>query len=220
MMYRGLSLACIAVACASAAPALSQTVDFNDLHSNSTYLVGSPLTEGGYSFDATPGHTFLVWSANDFAQFNPDPTGAALGTQDANTVISVSKVGGGAFTLNSIDLTDIYNGGYSMYGNYGGTVQFTFNYALGGSSTQTFDIDGAEGWQTASLNITGLSSFSIQGLQTFLNLFQIDNMVTSQSGGDETSSPAPEPASWAMMLIGFGAMGAALRRRRASVTFA
>lgn len=30
----------------------------------------------------------------------------------------------------------------------------------------------------------------------------------------------PEPATWAMMMVGFGATGAALRRRRAMVTFA
>jgi hypothetical protein len=35
------------------------------------------------------------------------------------------------------------------------------------------------------------------------------------------SSPAPEPASWAMMLIGFGAIGGAIRsRRRTTVSFA
>lgn len=32
--------------------------------------------------------------------------------------------------------------------------------------------------------------------------------------GLETASAVPEPATWAMMLLGFGAMGAALRSRR------
>ena len=31
---------------------------------------------------------------------------------------------------------------------------------------------------------------------------------------------APEPASWAMMITGFGAIGAAMRRRRTAVSFA
>jgi len=30
----------------------------------------------------------------------------------------------------------------------------------------------------------------------------------------------PEAASWAMMVAGFGLMGAALRKRRTSITFA
>ena len=32
------------------------------------------------------------------------------------------------------------------------------------------------------------------------------------------TATAPEPTSWAMMLIGFGAMGAAMRRRRTSLS--
>lgn len=39
--------------------------------------------------------------------------------------------------------------------------------------------------------------------------------VTVAAAG--TAGAVPEPASWAMMVIGFGAMGGALRRRRASV---
>ena len=36
----------------------------------------------------------------------------------------------------------------------------------------------------------------------------------------DVGSPAPEPASWAMMLVGFGAIGAATRsRRKAAVSF-
>ena len=32
--------------------------------------------------------------------------------------------------------------------------------------------------------------------------------------------PVPEPATWAMMIVGFGAMGAAMRRRQARVRYA
>lgn len=34
---------------------------------------------------------------------------------------------------------------------------------------------------------------------------------------DEPSGPVPEPASWAMMIAGFGLTGAMLRRRRAVI---
>jgi hypothetical protein len=43
------------------------------------------------------------------------------------------------------------------------------------------------------------------------------------AGGSQGIGPAaavPEPASWAMMIMGFGAVGAGLRRRRATVAFA
>jgi hypothetical protein len=34
------------------------------------------------------------------------------------------------------------------------------------------------------------------------------------------TAPVPEPASWAMMIVGFGVVGGVMRRRRAAVTFA
>lgn len=47
--------------------------------------------------------------------------------------------------------------------------------------------------------------------------------VTGEVGGPAEFefglSPAPETATWAMMVMGFGVLGAALRRRRASVAF-
>jgi hypothetical protein len=40
------------------------------------------------------------------------------------------------------------------------------------------------------------------------------------TGGDDATLPAvPEPASWAMMVAGFGLAGAAMRRRRSAVAF-
>jgi hypothetical protein len=36
-------------------------------------------------------------------------------------------------------------------------------------------------------------------------------------GGTLTTAPAPEPAAWAMMLLGFGALGGVMRRRGVSL---
>lgn len=46
----------------------------------------------------------------------------------------------------------------------------------------------------------------------------IDSVTVTEAGGD--ISAAPEPAGWALMLIGFGALGAGLRRRRAGLVAA
>jgi hypothetical protein len=38
--------------------------------------------------------------------------------------------------------------------------------------------------------------------------------------GTRSTTDVPEPASWALMILGFGGIGASLRQRRARVTFA
>jgi len=214
-----LSLAAGAFALSAAMPAFAQTVDFNDLHSDSTYLISSLVTSGGYSFGVNPGHRFLIWST-EYPLFDADPDGAALGLQDGGAIVDVAKVGGGAFRLESIEMDDIYNGGYSMYGNYGGDVQFTFNLASGGSVIQSVTIDGAAGWETFNFGGIALSSFTITSVSTRFGLFQLDNMVTRPIGEARSLAAVPEPASWAMMLMGLGILGAMLRRRQVSVCFA
>lgn len=63
---------------------------------------------------------------------------------------------------------------------------------------------------------TDLSAFSYQGLSFWAyNLkynftFNSNNMVTSISA----ESDVPEPATWALMLIGFGGVGSTMRRRK------
>jgi hypothetical protein len=44
--------------------------------------------------------------------------------------------------------------------------------------------------------------------------------LSARNQGQVYTSPAPEPASWAMMIVGFGIVGAATRRRRVRVTIA
>jgi hypothetical protein len=53
-------------------------------------------------------------------------------------------------------------------------------------------------------------SLSFHGLQ-----FEGDN--TAYIDGVSLSAAVPEPATWAMMLLGFGAIGFALRRRRSAI---
>lgn len=50
--------------------------------------------------------------------------------------------------------------------------------------------------------------------------YRVNGNGTISSFGPATSSPAavPEPATWAMMLLGFGLMGAAMRYRRRSMS--
>jgi hypothetical protein len=60
------------------------------------------------------------------------------------------------------------------------------------------------------------------GTYTF-RFAETNNLGFFQAGLDNvlaTSSPEPEPTSWAMMLGGFGLLGGAMRHRRATIRFA
>lgn len=44
--------------------------------------------------------------------------------------------------------------------------------------------------------------------------YNLDNLRFGGAGGGSATPPVPEPATWAMMLVGFGAIGVTMRRRK------
>ena len=71
-----------------------------------------------------------------------------------------------------------------------------------------FDNGISEFWNLSSLFLeAGTYTLTING----------ENNSTGSLGGTVTINAVPEPGTWAMMLLGFGAAGFAMRRRRAPV---
>lgn len=60
-----------------------------------------------------------------------------------------------------------------------------------------------------------LSSFMVR-YQDINGISSLDNGIGGSAIGRGTVSPVPEPATWALMLAGFGAVGLAMRRRGAA----
>ena len=125
----------------------------------------------------------------------------------------------------------------SLFGFDGGTFQvtgaglFTFGGFDGGSGalssqTQTFNVVGLLGG--VSLFNTTYTRNGAFGFQTFASnsAASIDRLVFNLSSTNGTSynvdnivvngiaAAVPEPATWAMMLVGFGLAGSAMRRRK------
>jgi len=97
-------------------------------------------------------------------------------------------------------------------------VSFSTNSTTDGEQWSIFGSNIAHSYGgSALLSGTNESSATLPGFGSYK---YYDFVSTSQNGGKNflitglTMTPVPEPATWAMMILGFGMMGGALRYRR------
>jgi Domain of unknown function (DUF4394)/PEP-CTERM motif len=100
--------------------------------------------------------------------------------------------------------------GGGVYTNVG-----SLGVGLTNSNNASFDISGLSG--TAYLSID--SAFYTVNLATGATSF-VDNIGSGRLIGFTAISPVPEPATWGMMILGFGIVGGTLRRRNHSLRLA
>ena len=97
------------------------------------------------------------------------------------------------------------------------SVDFTSAYLWDGVNTYDLNLVGTLG----SNEFWGLDD-TLLGAGYYELVVNGNNNGTGSLGGTITITDhgVPEPATWAMMLVGFGAIGWQLRRRRSSLAFA
>jgi len=189
----GVAAMAMLVGCAGAASA--QAVDFED---NATDTSFYPLVSDGFSFQ---GLNIYTWT---------NGPNSANGTNNlifSGFPILMTKVGGGTFSVANLDA------GQSWYAsNQGATLDLTGTRADSSTVTASLGLDFM--FQTYALN--GFDNLVSLSFSTTSNGYvAIDNI-----NGAATAA-VPEPASWALMLGGFGLVGGAMRsRRKAAVAFA
>ncbi|MEW5687897.1 MAG: PEPxxWA-CTERM sorting domain-containing protein [Pseudomonadota bacterium] len=186
-----------ALAFASAAHA-AVTVTFDELaHTSPVKLYTAPVVSQGFSFTGEASLNSLgVWGTIN----NADPDGATLVNWNAKQV-TVRRTDGGLFSLASLDMTDTYNSSASS--------KYLFTFFDGSkTTTETVTLDAIRGLQTITFNKDRLEWFSYTMLGNQGS--QIDNVVL---GDVATVGGVPEPGAWALMILGFGGVGASLRRR-------
>jgi len=121
---------------------------------------------------------------------------------------SVSFFWGSMDSYNALDLLD-------AHGNVFQTI-LSGDVPAGGNGDQL----GA--WTNQRVTIASSDAlFGVQ-LRSTAPAFEADNFFFSGRGGDSQvhAGGVPEPASWAMMLVGFGAVGGAVRNQRRKISFA
>jgi len=150
--------------------------------------------------------------------------------------------GGGGGKLNSEGYNPLTNGIYDAYNNHTLGAFDAMSPLMAGVnslSSPYYNADYAPGLDTGATLVAswndGRPLVAINGAQNVIAVTLFPNVATyHHASGDyrqlfgnalaftgAATSAAPEPASWAMMVIGFGGMGAMVRsnrRRRVAVT--
>ena len=169
-------------------------------------------------------------------------SGTASGSSSLANEITFNIAGATASTVTTISILFTTDFGYSLSGATFASVDYLATFTggqVGGPST-TYSFNWNDTNTTGEPAVTNSPLFSklIEydvvgstvtfqysiGQETDLVLTNGNSATTRGSGTRLTfnipQSPVPEPATWAMMIAGFGLVGAAMRRRAATTVAA
>jgi len=214
MMSRFKIAAVVAAASVSAAMSANAAVVFS-------FTPGGFAPTPGFSvvndFESGPAG-FVGAGAGFVIQNNNDPQGAPPASSVPFGTNYLSVLGGGTASYNFTGYVTRFQFDWGSLDSYN---TLTINYTGGPSIVipGTTFVNAANGNQVLpltnglfSVNATGGEVFTSISLASSQNSFEIDNLATG----------VPEPATWAMMIIGFGGVGSMLRsaRRKQAAAFA
>jgi hypothetical protein len=212
----------VAAAAAVATPALAA-----DAFPSFTGVNGN----GNFFYGFTDGTTLTAFTTNGNCALN----GATICLHSATDNLPQASTGGSYPTVSvPTDAVLLHPGNsdsLSVYGNYVATVAGTYAYTINLKSVGNDTTDGI-GYtpftsigNVASLGSRGIlptpgSSATLTGFQT-LAAGQAFGVIVDRRSiyyGDSTAfnfsiNAVPEPATWAMLLLGFGMIGFAMRKR-------
>jgi hypothetical protein len=161
---------------------------------------GTNLTQVRANFNGSATQTGVFTSVADNGNLSADASGQAVVTATTGLLNDLTFM-----TINGITFKTAT---FNITGS--GIVNIFGLNALGEATTESFTLGTGSNFfgvtATGSDVLTGISFTSETGVQDLRQL---------RLGGISTMTTAvPEPGTWAMMLVGFGAMGVAMRRRR------
>ena len=191
---------------AVAAPATASTVLFDGFESPA-------ISPGSYNYGGTDG-AGAVFDSLTGVQSNGSAFGYSAAPQGTQTG-HLQNLGSFSYTLSGLDAASFY------------TLSFFSaarpNYAIG-SYTVSFNGTQLGAFTPTSTTWTGQSLSFLAGATSGSLVFTGTTTAGDANVGfDSIAVSVPEPATWAMMLMGFGMIGFAARRRQSvktTVTYA
>lgn len=200
-----IALGFLTLAALTATPAQAVILNFESLAHNGTVTYPGPIyTESGFtvtnSFNPSNPNSqaYSVDGTNTVNNY----TGSAMLTHTfSNTSTTLTQVGGGAFTLTSIDIADFGNRGWPQ----ADTVNFVGTLFGGGTVTDSFTVDTNIGVETFTLNSNFTNLVSVQWTPVgTLAAIQFDNI--NVTGVAATAVPEPFTVLGTITAAGFAAV--------------
>lgn len=218
-LFRALLVGAAAVNMASAANA---TVTASATAGCATYTTCGPLPIT-YDFDAS---TPLVLDAASIV--GPGSSSGNFAQPLGSTGMYFS-VGPSTVVHNNVTIGPLVSSFSLIWGSLDPYNILTVTTMAGSTVFNGTDIaalvpGAADGNQTSATSnpivtflLTGLDQQAVSfNMDSDTNAFEIDNIVVNTIGVGPHDGAVPEPATWAMMLLGFGAIGFSMRRRRSA----
>ena len=180
---------------------------FEGLGSTTSYPANTPYSEGGITVD-------YVGSANIWSTAFPSAQGNYSWYENGGGTgyTDITLTGGGSFNEIQFLAAD---------GFYAGGAGLEYELLKGGSVIATGDLGPLQGYSTGFTGYYGFSgaTFDEVQLQSQSSSGRSFNPNTQDAGAYDSIAigSVPEPATWALMLVGIGGLGASLRSRRITV---
>lgn len=214
--------AMVFAAAAMGATAANATINVSAVAGCTTYCGPTPITWDFNSLAGTPNHTggLVVGpgtTQNAFAQpigstgqyFSVGPSTTTPGTilfGAVGPLVSLSFIWGSIDTYNSLQFTNAAGVPLGSAYNFTGSQIAAMVPAPAAGSQNSNAQNPIVTFLFGGLDQTLVGGFRMSSTQ---NAFEIDNIALVTGG-------VPEPSTWAMMLLGFGAIGFAMRRRKST----
>jgi hypothetical protein len=166
--------------------------------------LGDTYTEQGYRISND--HGLFSWGAGNPSTADVSGVSSTILNKMNGTETTLTKLGGGAFDLASIDFADGPNTGQTI------TFSIAFSFLGGGTTYNTLTLDNLAGLQTFTFNQTKLVSVAWLGLGN-TNILQLDNVKVSS-----TIAATPLPATLPLFAVALAGLGFVAKRRKPSGT--